>query len=138
VVDFDGRWHHIDRAGINPLPTRRSIPIWIGGASDAAIGRVARCGDGWAMGRAVTPANAASYLERLDIALADAGRSRGDVGLSAWLYLRDRSPDAWAADLQVWADLGVEHVGLVTRGAGNGPEPHLALVERFLVAVPVP
>jgi probable F420-dependent oxidoreductase len=138
VVDFEGRWHRVDRAGINPLPTRRSMPIWIGGVSEAAIGRVVRCGDGWAMGRAVTPENAASYLERLDVALAVAGRSRDGVGLSAWLTLRDRSPDAWAADLRVWADLGVERVGLVTRGAGNGPEPHLALVERFFEAVPGP
>src|SRR4029079_7541238 len=30
VVDFDGRWHRIPAAGINPLPVQRPIPIWIG------------------------------------------------------------------------------------------------------------
>src|SRR6478752_3439105 len=31
VVTFEGRWHHIDAAGINPLPVQRPIPIWLGG-----------------------------------------------------------------------------------------------------------
>ncbi len=28
---FKGQWHTIEDAGINPLPTRRTIPIWFGG-----------------------------------------------------------------------------------------------------------
>jgi alkanesulfonate monooxygenase SsuD/methylene tetrahydromethanopterin reductase-like flavin-dependent oxidoreductase (luciferase family) len=138
VVEFEGAWHHLDRAGINPRPTSRSIPIWIGGTSDAAIGRVARVGDGWAMGRVVHPGNAARFIARLEAALEVAGRPRADVGLSAWLPLYDRTPDEWAADLRAWAELGVDRVGLVTRGAGEGPDVHLALVERFLDAVPRP
>ena len=31
LVTFDGRFHHLDRVGINPLPTR-TIPVWIGAA----------------------------------------------------------------------------------------------------------
>jgi hypothetical protein len=38
----------------------------------------------------------------------------------------------------VWTELGVDRIGLVTRGAGDGPDVHLALVERFLDAVPRP
>ena len=30
LVDFTGRFHRVDRAGINPLPPRQ-IPIWMGG-----------------------------------------------------------------------------------------------------------
>jgi alkanesulfonate monooxygenase SsuD/methylene tetrahydromethanopterin reductase-like flavin-dependent oxidoreductase (luciferase family) len=30
-VGFNGQWHHINDAGINPLPTRRRVPIWFGG-----------------------------------------------------------------------------------------------------------
>src|SRR5205085_5010163 len=47
VVTFAGRWHQVQAAGINPLPVRRSIPIWIGGSADAVLQRVARIGDGW-------------------------------------------------------------------------------------------
>ena len=46
VVDFRGRWHRIDRAGINPLPVQRPIPIWMGADQEAAVKRVARLGDG--------------------------------------------------------------------------------------------
>src|SRR5918994_494196 len=28
LVTFDGEYHHIDRAGINPLPVQRPIPVW--------------------------------------------------------------------------------------------------------------
>jgi alkanesulfonate monooxygenase SsuD/methylene tetrahydromethanopterin reductase-like flavin-dependent oxidoreductase (luciferase family) len=34
IVAFEGQWHHITDAGINPLPRRRPIPIWMGGESD--------------------------------------------------------------------------------------------------------
>src|SRR5438270_11617945 len=46
-VTFHGRWHHIEAAGIKPLPIQRPIPIWIGGRSEATLERVAAMGDGW-------------------------------------------------------------------------------------------
>ena len=30
LVTFHGRWHHLDRVGINPLPVQQPIPLWIG------------------------------------------------------------------------------------------------------------
>ncbi len=41
VVDYHGRFHRIDRAGILPRPAS-PIPIWFGGASPQAYERVAR------------------------------------------------------------------------------------------------
>ena len=46
-ITFKGRWHTIDNAGINPLPPRRAIPVWIGGYSEATLRRVGSIGDGW-------------------------------------------------------------------------------------------
>jgi probable F420-dependent oxidoreductase len=46
LVDFQGKWHHIDRAAIAPRPSA-PIPIWLGGFSDAAHRRAARVGDGF-------------------------------------------------------------------------------------------
>ena len=42
VVDFAGKWHHIKAAGINPLPVRRPIPIWLGGQADQTLRRTAK------------------------------------------------------------------------------------------------
>jgi probable F420-dependent oxidoreductase len=47
LVNFDGKFHHLDRVGINPLPTR-PIPIFLGsGAADPVLRRVVRLADGW-------------------------------------------------------------------------------------------
>jgi probable F420-dependent oxidoreductase len=48
-VTFKGQWHTIEDAGINPLPTRRKIPLWLGGHEDATLRRIAKWGDGWIM-----------------------------------------------------------------------------------------
>src|SRR5580700_3595122 len=46
VVDFSGRFDRVDRAALVPKPAR-SIPIWLGGSSDAAFERAARLADGF-------------------------------------------------------------------------------------------
>ena len=53
-IEFHGKWHHIESAGINPLPIQRPIPIWMGaGAPGMPIGpnrvlqRVGRLADGY-------------------------------------------------------------------------------------------
>src|SRR5262249_57587436 len=47
LVTYDGRWHRVPDAGINPLPVRRPIPVWMGGDSEAVVRRAARLADGW-------------------------------------------------------------------------------------------
>ena len=46
-VDFDGRYHRVTNAGINPLPVQRPIPIWLGGGEDRVIRRIGKMADGW-------------------------------------------------------------------------------------------
>ena len=46
-VTFEGRFHHIEAAGLAPLPVQRPIPIWIGAFAPAALRRVGRLADGW-------------------------------------------------------------------------------------------
>ena len=47
AITYQGRWHTIDHAGINPLPAQRPIPIWIGATAETALRRAARLADGW-------------------------------------------------------------------------------------------
>ena len=135
VVTFEGRWHRLDRVGINPLPTRGVIPIWIGGMSPAAVRRVARYGDGWATTLRSADPLAVQALERLDAALADAGRVREEIGVSAWIRLHGRTHEQWASDFAGMGELGIDRVSLITLGAGAGPLPHLDLVEQFMSVV---
>lgn len=62
-VDFEGRWHRLRKIRLLPKPAH-PIPIWLGGASDAACARAVRLGDGFhAIG--LSPEEAASAVARL-------------------------------------------------------------------------
>src|ERR671929_1124788 len=47
VVSYEGNYHRIDEAGINPLPVQRPIPVWMGARADVGLRRTARVADGW-------------------------------------------------------------------------------------------
>jgi len=46
-VDFEGEHHSLKGATISPRPRQQPFPLWLGGASKAAIRRTARYGHGW-------------------------------------------------------------------------------------------
>ncbi|MEJ1979087.1 MAG: LLM class flavin-dependent oxidoreductase [Acetobacteraceae bacterium] len=60
-VSFQGAHHRLSGASISPKPVQAELPMWIGGASEAAIRRTARVGTGW-MGGPETPAEAARVV----------------------------------------------------------------------------
>ncbi len=49
-VTFSGRHFQLDRASIAPRPVQKPLPLWVGGAAEAAIERTARWGTGWQAG----------------------------------------------------------------------------------------
>ncbi len=86
VVTFEGRWHRIREAGINPLPVQRPIPIWIGGDADPVVRRVARLAEGW-FPRMAPGDEARSKLERLHTLICEAGRDPAAVGVERWVSI---------------------------------------------------
>ena len=49
-VNFNGTWHQVEKAGLNPLPLQRPIPIWIGAQANpanAVVKRIGTLADGW-------------------------------------------------------------------------------------------
>lgn len=72
-VDFDGRHYKLTGASISPKPVQKELPIWIGGASDAAIRRTAKYGTGW-QGGPETPSQIAPVIAGIRAAAAAAGR----------------------------------------------------------------
>jgi alkanesulfonate monooxygenase SsuD/methylene tetrahydromethanopterin reductase-like flavin-dependent oxidoreductase (luciferase family) len=46
-VDFEGAHFSLRDATINPRPKQKPLPLWLGGASRAAVRRTARYGSGW-------------------------------------------------------------------------------------------
>ena len=117
AITFDGRWHHIHDAGINPLPARRAIPIWMGGHSDAALKRTARLGDGW-MPQRLPDDESRAQVERLRTYTREAGRPVDAVAIEARLGLSQIAESGWTAFVDGWRDLGATYLTINTMGAG--------------------
>lgn len=81
---FDGEFLALDAAQIVPAPSP-SVPLVVGGRSDAAIRRAARLGDGW-LGIWVSPRRYAAVRDQISLEAADVGRdpSRFEHALNVW------------------------------------------------------
>jgi probable F420-dependent oxidoreductase len=136
VVDYRGRWHTIDQAGIKPLPPRRSIPIWIGGYSEVTLERVGRIGDGWFPW---IPPNdeTRAKIERVHAAARAAGRDPSAIGLEPQLSVARLAPAAWEGHVQGWQALGATHLCVNTMGAGyRSLDEHLSALRRVKEMAP--
>lgn len=92
VLDYDGRHFKLTKAQIAPLPVQPDLPIWIGGASEAAIRRTARIGTGWQAG-AETPAAVGAVIAGIKAALAGTGRRIEEDHYGAAFGFRFGGPD---------------------------------------------
>ncbi len=134
-ITFKGRWHTIDNAGINPLPPRRAIPVWIGGYSEATLRRVGSIGDGWFPW---IPPNdeTRAKIERVHAYARAAGRDPAAIGLEPQLSV-DRVPeDEWDGYVRGWKALGSTHLCVNTMGAGYRTlDEHIAALRRVKEAL---
>lgn len=130
AITFDGRWHHIDAAGINPLPPRRAIPIWLGGGAEATLKRAGALGDGWFPQRPPDD-EARAMLELLRAYTRAAGRPEAAVGVEARLSVSQMPEERWADYATAWDVLGATHLTINTMGMGNTTvQQHLAVLKR--------
>jgi probable F420-dependent oxidoreductase len=116
VVDFDGRFHRIPRAGINPRPVAPP-PIWVGGFSPPAWRRAARWGDGYLfVGDVRGHASAQEQWRRVQELVAAEGRDVTRFG--ADLFVRVGEPSAAAEEIRSWESQGGTHATIVTMDRG--------------------
>ncbi|MER3438182.1 MAG: LLM class F420-dependent oxidoreductase [Chloroflexota bacterium] len=135
VVTFEGKYHRITEAGINPLPVQRPIPIWMGGMAEPVLRRVARLADGWMpLGRITDEQR--GRITRLRQYVAEAGRPGDAVGIDARLDLRAVPEAEWSEEVARWQEAGATHLSVNTMGAGLAtPRDHIVAIERFMRAV---
>jgi len=135
VVNYAGRWHRIDHAGVRPLGAQRPVPIWIGGSAEAAVRRAARLADGY-MPNGVGIERIEQQLAIFRDELERLGRNPAMVGIDVRVSIAKDDPDAWKRDLSHWFAAGVSHVSLVTMGGGlAGTDAHLARFEAAMRVV---
>ena len=130
-VTFEGRWHTIPGAGINPRPARGSIPIWFGGGRDERVlRRIARMGDGW-FPQGAPDAGMEDRLAQFRGFVAEAGRDAAAVGIEARAGMRD-GVDAAVEQAHRWETLGATHLALNTMRAGyETVDQHIEAISAF-------
>jgi probable F420-dependent oxidoreductase len=92
ALDFDGRHFKLTKASIAPLPVQPDLPMWIGGASEAAIKRIARVGTGWQAGPE-DPDAVAQVIAGIKQALLQTGRTIDEDHYGAAFAFRFGRPD---------------------------------------------
>ena len=131
LVTFEGQWHKITDAGINPMPVQRPIPIWFGGMADPVLRRIARQGDGWFL--QFRPGDTAkAMLAQLHSYVREEGRDPAEIGIEGRASIANHSPEEWASELSEWRELGATHIGVNTMGAGLAtPDDHIDAIRRY-------
>ncbi len=133
-VDFTGKWHRIDNAGLNPLPVQRPIPMWIGGDIDVVLKRIGRLGDGWIpLG---LPDQSKGAVEKLRSYTRDAGRDPADIAVAAVAHLETSSFSEVIDEAKAWKELGATHFYVDTMRAGlDTPQQHIETITEFKKAL---
>ena len=143
-VTFDGKWHKINDAGINPLPKGGSIPVWFGGHEDVTLRRTAKWGDGWIMLAHPADDSALAAFATLREYTKAEGRDPGAMGLEIWASVGAGGRDDWRRDFEFWRDAGVSHITVnnsYDRGdhhqriAGRSLSAHIEGIETYRRAV---
>jgi probable F420-dependent oxidoreductase len=135
LVTFHGRFHHLDRVGINPLPTR-PISVWIGsGASPRALSRVVRCADGWMplLLPGLDRVDLAEAVARLRAMAEEAGRDPASLPIHGRVYL----DDGFEARAEQAAELGFSDLSIGFNRRLHPGRSHAEHLERVLEVKPV-
>ncbi len=142
VLDYTGKHHRIDRAGLLPLP-RPDLPIWFGGFSEVAMRRAAKKGDGFIYG--TSPERMTSMFERIGELLEVEGRDPSDFGADASIDF-SQGEASWVRNRDLWEKLGGTHLSLRAmdtaaefvgekRVGYSGPQSYIDALETFMKAV---
>jgi len=134
VVNFEGKWHRITAAGLNPLPVQRPVPIWFGGGrTENVVRRIAALGDGWFP--QVRPDEAgAQALEQFRQLVRGAGRDPASIGIQTSVRLGTGQAALAEAvqQTQAWEAMGASHISVNTMGSGfQSVDEHIAAIHGF-------
>lgn len=128
LVEFEGEFHEIPDAGINPLPVQQPIPLWMGGMAEPVKRRVARMADGW-LPQFQPGEEAEEHLAELYAYAEAADRDPDDIGISGRMYAIPGEEDEWVERAQAWQDLGADYLSLTAMYQGLEGEEHAEHLE---------
>lgn len=128
-VTFAGEFWQLEEVTVRPRPVQSPFPLWIGGASEAAMRRAGRLGDGW-LPSFITPEAFRIGVERTQAYARAAGREVPADHFGALVYFFfARDPAAARAAAEPYLPRGRVDPAILDRCAAFGP-PEL-LIERL-------
>jgi probable F420-dependent oxidoreductase len=133
-LSFEGEFHTVDLASINPRPTEL-IPVWFGGSAPGAIERCAVMGDGW-IPLGSPNDSSRDRIEAIRQHRAAAGLSMDGFGIQAQAQYAGGDPERWRSHAEKWRDLGCTHLAIATHNAGpTDVDGHLSRIGDYLNAI---
>ena len=134
VLEYKGDYHHIDKASINPRPSK-IVPIWFGGGAPQLIERCADLGDGW------IPLMGPNEAARKTLAaIKEKRESKGlnwdNFGVQAQAQYAGGDAERWNKHAEKWRNLGASHLAIATHNAEpTNVDGHLGRIKEYLNAV---
>ena len=134
VLEYKGDYHHIDKASINPRPSK-SVQIWFGGGAPQLIERCADLGDGW------IPLMGPNEAARKTLAaIKEKRESKGldwdNFGVQAQAQYAGGDAERWNKHAEKWRNLGASHLAIATHNAEpTNVDGHLGRIKEYLKAV---
>ena len=135
-VDFEGRWHTVQGAGIDPLPAS-AIPIWVGAAGvpvPRIRKRIGERADGWFV--LCDPDQFDDLRADISDSAEAAGRDPAAIGTEAGVAVVGPREAEWKARVTGWRNKGLSHLCLRTLGGGLDADGHLNTARRAFAELP--
>ena len=137
TVGFEGKYHKVDHAGVNPQPVQRPIPIWMGAVGPGmpvgphrVLRRVGRLADGY-FPLCEAGDTARTLIETVKRYAQEAGRNPDDLKIEGRIELTG-TPEDWQTQLLAWEALGADLVSIGTaRAPFHTPHEHIQAIKTF-------
>ncbi|MEZ5408555.1 MAG: LLM class F420-dependent oxidoreductase [Acidimicrobiales bacterium] len=130
VFDYQGQYHTIENASINPRPTQ-PVPIWFGGSAPALLERCAKLGDGF-MPLGGANDKSAAILAEIRRIREGAGLSMDGFGVQSQAQWAGGNPERWRAHASTWKEIGATHIAVATHQAElTDVDGHLARIAEY-------
>jgi probable F420-dependent oxidoreductase len=137
-IHFQGDFHKISGACLNPLPQQRPIPMWIGGRSipsKPVVKRIAQHSDGWFV--LCSPKDLGQVRDAVFTEAEKLGRQPEEFGQEAGVAVVGPREHEWKSRVSNWHSMGLTHLCLRTLGGNLSSPEHLTTLERVIKELPV-